>query len=114
MARRGQGDHGRRMTLEQRYEMDRRLAAGKTYDEVAAAAIGCDPRTVIRWVVRTGGLRPYERHRSPLRLSPGERERIAVGVALGESARAMARELGRAPSTITREIAAPQSRSGSR
>ena len=103
MARRGQGDHGRRLTLEQRYEMDRRLAAGETYGAVAAA-IGCDPRTVIRWVVRTGGLRPYERHRSPLRLSPGERERIAVGVALGESARAMARELGRAPSTITREI----------
>ena len=35
MARRGQGDHGRRMTLEQRYEMDRRLAVGETYDEVA-------------------------------------------------------------------------------
>jgi hypothetical protein len=41
--------------------MDRRLAAGDTYEEVAAA-IACDPRTVIRWVVRTGGLRPYERH----------------------------------------------------
>jgi hypothetical protein len=61
MARRGQGDHGRRLTLEQRGEMDRRLAAGDTYEEVAAA-IACDPRTVIRWVVRTGGLRPYERH----------------------------------------------------
>jgi hypothetical protein len=61
MARRGQGDHGRRLTLEQRGEMDRRLAAGDTYEEVAAA-IACDPRAVIRWVVRTGGLRPYERH----------------------------------------------------
>ena len=103
MARRGQGDHGRRMTLEQRYEMDRRLSAGETYDEVAAA-IGCDLRTVIRWVVLTGGLRPYERHRSPLRLSPGERERIAVGVARGESTRTIAAGLGRAPSTISREI----------
>ena len=50
------------MTLEQRYEVDRRLAAGETYDEVSAA-VGCDPRTVIRWVVRTGGLRLYERRR---------------------------------------------------
>lgn len=47
MGRRGRGDHGRRPTLEQRGEMDRRLAAGETYDEVAAV-VGCDPRTVIR------------------------------------------------------------------
>jgi len=111
MARRGQGDHGRRLTLEQRGEMDRRLAAGETYDEVAAA-IRCDPRTVVRWVIRTGGLRPYERHRSPLRLSAGEREAIAVGIGRGESARAMAGMLGRAPSTITREIAVNGGRAG--
>lgn len=103
MARRGRGNHGRRLMLEQRGEMDRRLAAGETYDEVAAA-VGCDPRTVSRWVVRTGGLRPYERHRSPLRLSPAEREAIAVGIGRGESARVIAAELGRPPSTVSRVI----------
>jgi LuxR family transcriptional regulator, maltose regulon positive regulatory protein len=44
VARRRQGDHGRRLTLEQPGAIDRRLAAGETYEEVAAA-IGCDPRT---------------------------------------------------------------------
>jgi len=41
---------------------------------------------------------------SPRRLSFEERERISRGVAAGESARAIARALGRAPSTVCREI----------
>jgi IS30 family transposase len=43
---------------------------------------------------------------SPHRLSFGERERISRGVAAGESGRAIARALGRAPSTVCREIGA--------
>jgi transposase, IS30 family len=42
---------------------------------------------------------------SPHRLSWEERERISRGLAVGSSARAIARELGRAPSTVCREIA---------
>jgi IS30 family transposase len=38
-------------------------------------------------------------------LSAGEREQIMIGTAQGESIRAMARRLGRAPSTVMREIA---------
>jgi DNA-binding CsgD family transcriptional regulator len=41
---------------------------------------------------------------SPLRLSLGEREEISRGLAGGESLRAIARRLGRAPSTISREV----------
>src|SRR6516165_5954051 len=45
-----------------------------------------------------------EPKRSPLRLSLAEREEISRGVAAGESLRAIARRLGRAPSTVSREI----------
>jgi IS30 family transposase len=45
-----------------------------------------------------------ERHRSPLRLSLTEREEISRGLAGGESRRAIARRLGRSPSTISREV----------
>jgi IS30 family transposase len=44
--------------------------------------------------------------RSPLRLSLTEREEISRGLAGGESLRAIARRLGRAPSTVSREVAA--------
>ena len=111
MARRGQGDHGRRLSEADRDELERRIAAGETQDEVARA-VGCDVRTVFRWVLRNGGLRSYERWRSVLRLSLEEREQIAVGVARGESATVIARRSGRATSTITRELNANGGRDG--
>ncbi len=47
-----------------------------------------------------------EPQRSPLRLSLAEREEISRGLAAGEPVRAIARSLGRAPSTVCREVAA--------
>jgi transposase, IS30 family len=47
-----------------------------------------------------------ERHRSPLRLSLAEREEISRGLAAGEPVRAIARRLGRAASTVCREVTA--------
>jgi len=44
--------------------------------------------------------------RSPLRLSLAEREEISRGLAARESVRAIARRLGRAPSTVCREVVA--------
>jgi len=55
-------------------------------------------------LVRTGGIRPAQRHRSTLALTLAEREEISRAVAAGHSIRSMATVLGRAPSTISREI----------
>ena len=52
----------------------------------------------------TGGIRPPRRRRSRLALSLSEREEISRGVAKGLSMRAIAARLGRAPSTISREL----------
>lgn len=52
----------------------------------------------------TGGIRPPSRCRSRLALTLVEREEISRASMAGESIRAMALSLGRAPSTISREI----------
>jgi transposase, IS30 family len=113
VAGRKRWSHSWRLSEEQRDEIDRRIAAGETR-EGAAAAVGCDRRTVIRWVTRTGGIDRYERRRSPRFLSLAEREEIALGVAGGESAVAIAGRLGRSASTVTRELARNGGRGGYR
>ena len=55
-------------------------------------------------VEASGGVRPAVRHRSMRQLSQTEREEISRGVAAGESLRVIAARLGRAPSTISREL----------
>lgn len=87
----------------------------------AAAAVGVGRVTVRNWVVQQGGLGP--RRAAPAgpavldvgvgrRLSFEERVHIEVGLARGESVRAVARRLGRAPSTISREVARHRLRRG--
>ena len=55
-------------------------------------------------LVRTGGIRPPQRTRSPMALTLAEREEISRGVVQGQSVRSIAAQVGRAPSTISREI----------
>jgi IS30 family transposase len=55
-------------------------------------------------VVRHGGIAPVERRRSARALSAVDREEISRGLASGWSIRRIAAALGRAPSTISREI----------
>ena len=52
----------------------------------------------------TGGIRPAARTRSSMALSLSEREEISRGIASHESLRSIAARLGRAPSTISREV----------
>jgi IS30 family transposase len=53
---------------------------------------------------RTGGIRPRQRQRSERALTLVEREEISRGVVAGQSLRWIAASLGRAPSTVSREI----------
>ncbi len=53
---------------------------------------------------RTGGIRPRERKRSSQALSLEEREEISRGLVCGLSIRAIAVQLERAPSTVSREV----------
>ena len=57
-----------------------------------------------KFIADAGGKRPTPRERSELRLTLGEREEISRGLAAGWSIRAIAAELGRAPSTVCREV----------
>ena len=53
---------------------------------------------------RTGGIRPPLRRRCRRSLTLAEREEISRGLAEGRSVRSVALQLGRAPSTVSREI----------
>jgi IS30 family transposase len=55
-------------------------------------------------LARTGGIRPAARSRSRLALTLCEREEISLGLRAQLSLRAIARQLRRAPSTISREV----------
>jgi IS30 family transposase len=76
---------------------------GHTLPEIQAA-LGVSLTGVVRVVQAGGGLPPRARTRARAALSLRERELIADGLAAQESRRGIARRLGRAPSTISREI----------
>jgi len=63
------------------------------------------PHTSIQNILsKTGGIRPPERRRGANALTLAEREEISRALMVGESMRSVAARLGRAPSTISREI----------
>jgi IS30 family transposase len=63
------------------------------------------PHTSIqRIIAETGGFRPAQRSRGSKALTLAEREEISRALVRSESMRSIARRLGRAPSTISREI----------
>ena len=64
-----------------------------------------DRRVIHGVVAERGGVAPVARCRSRWALTLPEREEISRGLCAGESIRQMARRLGRAPSSLSREIA---------
>ena len=80
-----------------------RLKAGMAA-KPAARELGLPEGTVRGYLVRCGGIRPVPRRRGVGRLSLVEREEISRGLAAGLSLRAIAGRLGRAASTISREV----------
>jgi transposase, IS30 family len=84
------------------------VAEGLRVAEIARRS-GWHPQTVYRLLARAQA-RPW--CPSPARLSLAEREQVLAGLATGLSYRAIAAGLGRAPSTVSREVANNGGRAG--
>ena len=94
-----------RLTPAQVDEVWSRRRAGQAV-KVLAREMRLNATTVRDLLVRAGGIRPVPRRRWEQRLSMVEREEISRGLAAGLSVRVIAAGLGRAPSTVSREVAA--------
>ena len=90
-------------TPEQKTEMWDRWQRGESLN-VIGRAFDQPSSSIFRQLSPTGGIRPAPRRRSQLALSLLEREEISRGLARYHSLRSIAAQLGRSPSTISREI----------
>ena len=90
-------------TAAQRQELWDRYQRGESLNAIARA-LGKRSSSIYNHLRPTGGIRPVPRRRSNLALTFSEREEISRGLAAGASMGAIASELGRAKSTVSREI----------
>jgi len=93
-----------RLSAGQRADVWRRWKAGESLHEIGRAY--GKPHNCIRCVLllSRGGIAPAARQRSGIALSLAEREDISRGIASGSSIRTIASGLGRAASTVSREV----------
>ncbi len=101
------------LTVAERAEIWTRRVAGEPI-WVIARHMGRSRKTVHAQVVATGGVRPRTPQRSRRELTAGEREELSRGLAVGDSCRAMAKRMGRAPSSVSREVRRNGGREGYR
>ena len=87
----------------QRADMWCRWKAGYHLREIARA-FGRDHGSIRGLLARRGGIAPSIRTRGSVALTLVEREDISRGIASGESGRSIADRIGRAASTVSREI----------
>jgi IS30 family transposase len=90
-------------TESQRVLMWERWQKGESLQHIAQL-FDRNHSSIQRILAETGGIRPAQRHRSRLALTLAEREELSRSVAAGQSIRSVARRLGRAPSTLSREM----------
>ena len=92
------------LSVEEKAQVWERWKAGETLAQVSRA-LHKRRDTVLRVVRPHGGIAPRVRCRSALALTLAERGEISRGLCARLSIREIARRLGRAPSSISREIA---------
>ena len=90
-------------TQSQKALMWERWKRGESLQQIAQL-FDREHSSIQRILAETGGIRPPVRCRSRLVLTLSEREEISRSVVAGHSIRSIAAILGRAPSTISREI----------
>jgi IS30 family transposase len=96
----------RRLSAAARQRVWQEWQAGVSLEAISAA-LAVSPSGVYSEITAHGGIAPAAPRRSPRALSLGERRLLAqwqVGPRAGVGVREAARRLGRAPSTISREI----------
>lgn len=81
-----------------------KLRAQGLSEREIARRLGLGQNTVSLYLRALGGIRPRARRRAERCLSLQEREENSRGIARGQSARQIARALGRSHTTIVREI----------
>jgi transposase, IS30 family len=91
-------------TPRQKAELWERWRSGQCVADIACALGRRNKSGVYRLLAVNGGIMPNERRRAPLALRLDEREEISRGLAAGRSIRQIACGLGRAPSTVSREV----------
>ncbi len=80
-----------------------RWLAGESQNAIARS-FGRGHSSIQSVLARTGGIRPPLRKRSRIALSLADREEISRGIVAGRSIRSIASQIGRAPSTVSREL----------
>ena len=93
----------RRFTEAEKTEIWDRIERGEPVSAVARV-FGRFPSAISALQRVSGGVRPAERRRRRDALTLTEREEISRGLAAGETGRAIAARLHRAPSTVCREV----------
>lgn len=94
---------GRRFSEADHRELWARWKRGESLSAIARA-LERHPSVITLVAHRTGGIPPRDRCRAARVLSLSEREEISRAVVAGQSIRAIAAQLSRAPSTISREV----------
>jgi IS30 family transposase len=94
----------RGLTALQRGDLWRRWKEGQSLSDIARA-LGKNPGSVHGYLSNTGGIAPATRDRGTRALTLHEREEISRGLCAGASLRGIAKDLGRPPSTVSREVA---------